>query len=154
MCRVDYGDDEGAWITEPHHEVEIEISLPCCECGRTIEPLETHTSFEWAYEAGEDGEPISGSATYRKQFCAQCEAAGHWLDKVCGGHLYGSDQIYEDLLEHWDEEPPPIVSLNLGRLIAGMRRQWKRRDGSLIPAPVVKAWASAGAAQALAPVAA
>lgn len=151
MCRVDYGSEEGAWITEPHIAVSVD-ALRCCECGRDIDPGEPHTSFEWTQETDDNGEPVPDATVGVNQFCTHCAAAAMWLDKVCSGHLYGDDQINEDLMEHWYEESPPIRSLNLGRLVVGMRRKWLTHTNTQIPVDTVKAWAVAGAEQAMAEV--
>lgn len=152
MCRVDYGDDAGAWLKEPDRTVATEPEQ-CCECERTIESGETMTYFEWTYDLDEDGEPLpDAKANYSEQFCVHCEAAAIWLDEVCSGHLYGKWQIIEDLEEHWDEEGYPIKTIDLGRLLVGMKKQWKRKDGSRTPVSVIKGWAKAGAKRAMAGV--
>lgn len=149
MCRVDYGDEEGGWLEEPHLTT-AQVLLKCCECKRDIEIGEKITSFTWTYDMDDDGEPMDNpSDSYENQFCAHCKAAAKWLDKVCDGHLYGEQQIWEDLEEHWDQESPPVISLNLGRLLVGMKNQWKRRDGSRIPVETIRTWAVEGAIQAM-----
>lgn len=149
MCRVDYGDEEGVWLKEPHLTLATE-PVQCCECQRTIDAGEKMTFFTWTYDVDEDGDPKpDAKPDYSMQFCAHCGAAAVWLDKVCSGHLYGKGQIEEDLQEHWDEEWYPIKTISLGRLIVGMSRQWKRRDGSRIPVETIKGWALNGARLAM-----
>lgn len=151
MCRVDYGEWEGAWIVQPHLESSPDIVEECCECHRTIHAGEPRTAFEAASEADGDGEPILSTSDGREAFCQHCRAAATWLGKVCGGHLYGLNQINEDLQEHWDEGDPLIVSLNLGRLLVGQGHKWMSRGGVMYSTDQIATWAKNGAEHALAP---
>jgi hypothetical protein len=145
MCMVDYNDDDGGvWFgtTKPRANKEH----VCGNCCRTIAKGETYARSSWVYD---------GYVSVFKM-CSHCEAAASWLVKVCGGFICGdSGQVpgglpWEDLQEHWDDHAWPIRSLDLGRLLVGLKRGWKRRDGQLWPVELVQAWATTGAQMALA----
>lgn len=112
MCRIEGCDpwnffhDEIRKAAKPHR---------CCECGRTIAKGEQYT-----HSVGKMDDRMS---TYRQ--CQHCVVAAHWLQVTCSGWLF--EGILEELVEHWEEEPD-LRSWTLGRLIVGMRRQW--RDGA------------------------
>jgi hypothetical protein len=94
----------------------------CDECGRTI-------------AAGERYERFSGlNSDWGKwetwRTCEHCLWARQWLSAQCGGWCFAG--VAEDLRDHWDEDYL-LRDLDLGRRIVGMRRKWKRHDGSLIP---------------------
>lgn len=101
----------------------------CGECDRTItrgEPYEYVSLLVW------DG---SAEWTHAKT-CAHCLIARRWLQRECGGWIYGS--LLEDLIEHFREGA--VIRdrdvLRLGRLIVGMRNKWQR-FGVLGPLPEV-----------------
>ena len=119
---IDYAEDEGGnfpavtrTARKPHR---------CDECGRTIEPGEQYKIGAGIYDR---------SAWHAKQ-CRHCVAATTWLQAECGGFLHNA--VREDLEEHWSEVLPR--SLWLGRAIVGMRRRWRRRDGTLLA--VLEPW--------------
>jgi hypothetical protein len=93
----------------------------CCECRRTIQPGETHLLVKALY----DGYWSSDRT------CAHCEAAGSWLDAMCGGWLtHGLD---EELADHWDE----YGTLGLGRIMVARRQHWRG-----VTPEQVRAWAT------------
>lgn len=93
----------------------------CAECGRGIAVGERHEYF-----AGLSGD---WGGWFYNRTCAHCVAARHWLSVECHGWLYGA--VWEDMANHFGEQP----GLALGRLLVGMRRQWRRWDGTLMPVP-------------------
>lgn len=101
----------------------------CGECGRTIEPSETYTQMR----ARAEGRWYGGKE------CAQCHEARRWLVEVCDGWLL--TDVLNDLECHLDE-PKPIWSVSLGRLVIRMRKRWRRKDGSLWPAEDIRAVAN------------
>lgn len=124
MCMV--GDDYVQMLRET--KPVARKAHRCDECRRDIEPGETYINEVWLWE-GEMG---------RGKTCLQCRAAAHWLNIVCSGWCY--EAVIDDLYEHVREEPE-VVSSKLVRLVRYARRQWRRRDGSLIPESEVAAWA-------------
>ena len=62
--------------------------------------------------------------------CRHCRAAASWLTDRCGGWLWSA--VGEDLFEHWDAG---CDDHELLRLIVGWRKDWTRRDGTLMPEP-------------------
>jgi hypothetical protein len=120
VCMID-----GADPLKLHHSgaVRARIQHRCDECGRTIEPGELYDRA-----AGLGWEQAAHWWTWKT--CWHCCAAREWLRIVCEGWLYES--VREDLEEHW-EESWEYRTVWLGRAILGMRRQWRRRDGGLLP---------------------
>lgn len=119
MCAVDYG--------EPCDfmrklERTARKDHKCSECGRVIAKGE---SYEYVTGKG-DG------YIFDAKTCTHCMWARQWLVVQCDGFLYHG--VFEDLEEHWTEEPI-LRSLDLGRRIVGMKRRWRRRDGELIRIP-------------------
>lgn len=95
----------------------------CAECGRTIEVGEQYRNERWVF----DGR-VSGQKT-----CYHCVfIARPWLMSNCGGWIYGA--VYEDIFEHFPDGSSD-TPMNVGRIIVGMRRGWRRRDGSLTALP-------------------
>lgn len=125
MCAIDYAD--GDWTPLGSTTRKARKRHRCDECSRHIEPGESyHRSVG-----------IAEGHFYASLQCPQCEAAAQWLVWTCGGYL--NEGVEEDLAEHWDE--PGYRCLDLGRLILGMRRDWRRRDGQLYPVETVDRWA-------------
>lgn len=92
----------------------------CCECLRMIQPGESYH-----IEAGLLDGHWDDSKT-----CAHCYRAGSWLLTVCGGHLLA--YVHEELQDHWDEDPG-YHSMWLGRALVGIRHDWRKKDGTLMP---------------------
>jgi hypothetical protein len=94
----------------------------CDECGRTIEQGE---QYEVAQGLSDEGGSWWGGKT-----CSHCMTARSFLLVECQG--FGHTAVLEELAEHW-EESPLYHSMWLGRAILGMRRRWRRSDGTLLP---------------------
>lgn len=124
MCMV--GDDYVELIKEGTPRAKKPHK--CEECDRVIEVGERYISEAWIWE-GEFG---------TSKTCRQCRAAAHWLSIVCSGWMYS--MVLEDLMEHVRDEPL-LRSSKLVRLVRYGRRDWRRRDGSLIPSEEVLEWA-------------
>ena len=120
MCMVDYAEPSKVF-----HAIERTARKQhrCGECGRAIETGER-------YEAAQMMD--YGGYWFGCKTCQHCIAARQWLLNECDGWVYAG--VYEDLREHWDENTL-LRSLWLGRVIVGMRRKWRKRDGSLMPVP-------------------
>jgi len=119
MCMI--GDDfvEMLRSTDPTARKEHR----CAECGRTIGVGEQYRNEVYVF----DGE----MSTHKT--CRHCLLiARPWLLHNCDGFIYGA--VYEDIFEHFPDgsEDTPM---NVGRILVGMRRKWRRRDGSLMPIP-------------------
>lgn len=96
----------------------------CGECDRFIfvgEPYEYATGLS-----------VDSDTWYTNHTCAHCIAARSFLIKECNGYLMQG--VLEDLEEHWQEDTL-YRSHWLGRAILGIRRKWRKRDGSLMPVP-------------------
>lgn len=117
MCAID--DGEGFEFSRGFMR-KARKEHRCCECGRGIEVGERHEYMRGLYDGSWD--------TFRT--CAHCIAARSWLRVECRGWLYCG--VGEELEQHWDDSGE-YRSAWLARAIVGMRRQWKRRDGSLLP---------------------
>lgn len=116
MCMIDGAAPYDFEVSE-YHRARKEHR--CEECARTIRPGERYRRTVQKFE----GE-VSAWKT-----CAHCEAAASYLLEHCNGWVAGC--LREDLEEHWPERAAPD-RMFLGRAIVGMRKQWARRDGSLI----------------------
>jgi hypothetical protein len=92
----------------------------CSECDRTIAPKEQYVYTSMKMRDWDDVEVY--------KCCPQCVEARHWLNRHCGGWVYGN--VEADLAEHYNEG---CREDNLQRLLIGIRRQWKafRGDGLL-----------------------
>lgn len=85
----------------------------CNECRRPI-------------AAGETYECVTGKFDLKmfvNKTCSHCVGARSWLRRECGGFCWGA--VLQDLEEHWNEEG--IHTMELGRLIVGMRRRWSKK---------------------------
>lgn len=121
MCMVD--DGEG-WKVFRSEWRTARKQHACYDCGRKIEPGE-----RYYFATGISNDDWRRWDTYRE--CAHCQYAAKWLLAECGGYLFGG--ILEDLEEHWDGEL--MRDLHIGRAIVGLRRRWRRKDGSLMAVP-------------------
>lgn len=114
MC-VDF--DPPELYRETHHTARRKAHR-CEECSRTISIGEGYWSVFGVFE----GDP------FRCTTCDQCRAACEWLLVVCSGFLH--NDVENELTEHL-QEPYPISTYSLARLVVMMRRKWLRRDGSM-----------------------
>lgn len=117
MCTTDFD----PWTVYRSETRRARKQHACTECGRKIESGETYR-----YIVG----MIDGDWSDYKQ-CEHCQAAATWLQVVCNGYLL--DGILEELREHWGDG---YRNRWLGRAIIGMRRRWRKRDGTLMPPPM------------------
>jgi hypothetical protein len=99
----------------------------CTECGRTIGKGERYYNARGFIDRRFD----------QYYTCRHCDAASQWLVKVCRGYLFSG--VLEELVEHFEEEPYPISTIGLGRLIVRMRAKWRDRNGKLVEEPT---WAA------------
>lgn len=141
-----------------HHDA---LGLPgqktrCAECDRdlagehhvweSLGPLTTWDDEGCDHKSDDcpcDDMRVDEDEATEFRFCFQCLAARVWLERVCNSWLYGG--VLEDLEHHFVDEMRPIQSLPLGRLVVASKRQWRRRDGSLVPPEAVEGWANQGA---------
>lgn len=100
----------------------------CEECSRPIDPGER---YHFVTGLNEPGDPW-----WSAKQCGQCYEAARWLSVVCAGYLL--TDVLRELVEHMEEEPYPLATLQLGKLIVLMRRRWVRR-GERVPAEEVRA---------------
>lgn len=114
MCMFD---GDSYWKFDRYKVRRAAKAHRCDECGRTIERGERYEFFTGLAE--ED-------YWYTNHTCIHCLGAREWLRIECSGWLF--EAVFEDLQEHFDEQP----DLHLGRMLVGMRRKWRRRDGSLM----------------------
>lgn len=118
MCMIEDCDDYSiVWSKKKHRASK---AWTCDECGRTI-------------AAGEHYERFQGLSCdkywWTCRTCAHCLVAREWLNRECGGFVYAG--VREDLEDHWSDGPLMRVP-SLGRLIVGMRRRWRDREGNLM----------------------
>lgn len=111
MCR--YDDNPAEFLTDRISRARKEHK--CDECARTIKPGE-----QYEYTFGKWDGWVDVIKT-----CQHCLAAREWLATACMTWTY--HDVLGELVEHWDEEYD-LRSVQLGRLIIGMRRRW--RDGA------------------------
>lgn len=114
MCMIDDCERLAAHYSGMH---KARKAHTCAECHREIAPGET-------YEVA--GGVMMGE-WWKWKTCQQCIAAREWLNVVCSGFAYES--VMEEMKEHFDEGYGPW----LGRAYLGMRKKWRRKDGTLMP---------------------
>lgn len=125
MCLID--EAEGGWEELRNEIRRSRKPYRCGECSRAIAVGELYH-----YNAA-----ITDGAMFTHRMCAQCRVAAEWLVETCRGYLCSG--VEADLLHHWEDEPD-YRKLSLGRLIVGMRRQWRRFDGcGLMPPAALEA---------------
>ncbi len=107
MCAVD---DCEPWDVFRKEKRTARKQHRCHECYRLITPGESYT-----YLTG-----LIDGHWHTNRCCEHCEAAGVWLEVVCGGFPIG--MLREELTEHWEEG---FRSIAFGRLIVGQRRGWR-----------------------------
>lgn len=119
MCNTDYDPPE------LYEEVVVRSARKehrCSECGRTIETGESYLYVFGVWQ---------GSPNQYK-VCRHCNVAKCWLVAECGGFLF--EGIEEDIHGH-AQEYGSTTSAALYRIVVGMRRKWRRRDGGMMPLP-------------------
>jgi len=105
------------FYTDTHPKARTEHR--CDLCARMIQSGETYRR----------GVAMDGGTAWTWRECAHCEVLLQWLMRIDA--LWGADEGYNsDSVLEW--EPDNLSDL---RLKACWRRQWTRRDGSLMPAP-------------------
>jgi len=123
MCMVDNVDYDSSGFASTTTQ-KVRKDHQCAECYRTIRKGETYTRCSHKYD---------GNMRCDKQ-CSHCVEAVKWLVREYGGYVSGA--VKEDLCEHWIEDD--IHTIELGRIIVGMRHKWQRFDGTgLMALPVV-----------------
>jgi hypothetical protein len=108
MCAIDDADPPDVWDERTRTARKPWV---CAECERTICPGETYLCVSCLYRG-------EGWSTFRT--CRHCEAVSTWMRTVCGGYL--THGLHEELVDHWDAG---YRSVALGRLIVGIRLQWR-----------------------------
>lgn len=124
MCAID--DAEPAEILQEEIR-KARKEHRCSECRRAIAIGE-----EYLYEFTKfDGE------THTYKTCAHCQVGRLWLQRECGGWVYG--MVHEDLREHVGEyQQDKGWKIALLKLTAGMQRKWRGiKAGTLRPIPVL-----------------
>lgn len=117
MCMADFSDGYSIVLHDRNHKARK--THHCSECGRVIGRGETYNVQRCIFD---------GDASSYKT-CEHCQVVKSWLTKECGGYLYQG--VYEDINEHRHEG----YGFGVVRLAAGMKAQWKRKDGRLWPIP-------------------
>lgn len=121
MCMVDHA--EGDWTSFAPAQRRARKTHRCGECGREIERGESY----WIIGGVSEGE------VYKVRTCAHCYAGPcAWLVKHCRGYL--THGVLDDIAEHWDF-PDGLRSMEVGRLLVGMLRHWRRSDGEMMAIP-------------------
>lgn len=115
MCLIDDCDERMTMVSERWQTARKEHQ--CTECRRTISSGE-----RYRYEAGK----FDGNLEVYKT-CSHCMVVRDFLNKQCGGWVFRG--VEEDLVEH------AYLGTPVARLIVAMRRDWRFRDGSLMPVP-------------------
>lgn len=118
MCMVD-DDCMPEFYTERRPKARKQHR--CGECRREIEPGERYMSANGK---------MDGEIFYEKM-CLQCANAADLLNTYCGGYLFGG--VAEDLSAHICYTLP--WRMQAARAVVGMRRQWRRFDGSGLMTP-------------------
>jgi len=103
-------------------QVKARKTHMCCECLRTIERGETYEQVSSLYDG----------RWSRFKTCKHCLIAREFLEVECDS--YTARDVLEELREHYSEE---LIyrTMWLARAIIGMRRGWKKADGTLMSLP-------------------
>ena len=129
MCRIDYAEGRAAVLHKRLQTARKEHR--CSECRRAISPGENYTVERTVFE---------GSASTHKT-CEHCMVARDWLWKECGGFIYG--ECAEDMMEHAAEG----YGFRVAAIAVGMDRQWRRKNGALMPVPKMPSLSATGSLQ-------
>lgn len=118
MCRIDDGDPPTICITT---NPIARACHRCTECGRVIGIRETYSRTKMLLEGGWE--------TFKT--CAHCRVADQWLRINCGGVVLTemADELHEHAVEY------RALAIPLLRVVVGMRRKWRWRDGRIMPLP-------------------
>ena len=118
MCAID--DAEPCEFMDARF-VTARKSHKCDECKRPIAAKEEYerVAAKWNGEF------------HSMAICSHCVAAREYLNRECNGYAYGV--IREDLEEHWQDGG----SLELAKIVVGLRRKWTTIKGTLMPLPQV-----------------
>jgi len=120
MCMVETADETVNMLYDA--TVTARKNHKCSECSRVIAKGEQYLLERYAF----DGE-ITTSKT-----CAHCQVVREWLQRECGGWLFGG--VAEDIHEHAREGE---YGFGVKKLSIGMSMKWQLRRGGLWPIPVV-----------------
>lgn len=93
----------------------------CSECRRVISKGEAYRYEVTLF----DGEVRTHKT------CRHCLVVRGWLDKACGGWVYG--MVYSDFRKHVIWIRP--IDKGRARVLLSMKRGWKKRNGQLMPVP-------------------
>lgn len=118
MCMYESCDEMVNLLGEATHKARKQHR--CAECRRSIEPGETYHVDRYIFE---------GKLTHHKT-CAHCMVVRGWLQDECGGWVYTG--VEEDIREHAESGH---YGFGVGRLAVGIRLNWRRKDGRLMPLP-------------------
>lgn len=130
MCMADYADNDGA-VSMGSAMARIRKPRRCDECHRDIHPGEYVRVGTWIYEGRWE----------HMRMCSHCQVVAEWLQKECGGFVWGG--VYEDLAEHVEEFQGvyPKVFRQIARLKLMQHRQWRFKrgpaKGMIRPIPMV-----------------
>lgn len=106
MCEVE---DAEPWSVVTVVQRKAAKEHRCTECFRTIRPGEVYQLTQGLCDGAWD--------TWKT--CPHCLAAAAWLLEVCRGWVYGG--VFYELVEHFHEG---FGTVEMGRMIANMRRKW------------------------------
>ena len=121
MCMIDWADGRCDVLVCRHQRARL--THKCTECGRVIEIGEKYLYERTKFEGDVQ--------THRT--CPHCERVRQWLTAECGGWLWQG--VEEDICEHADDWH--LYGIGVKMLAIGIRRQWRRRDGTLWRIPSV-----------------
>ncbi|MDE2024883.1 MAG: hypothetical protein KGJ07_00140 [Patescibacteria group bacterium] len=92
----------------------------CSECFRLINIGE---SYKYIFG-------IYGKDTSQFKTCSHCSEAQSWLFFTCGSFLHGD--LQKEIHEHATESMNKTEKFMLYRLYLGIKKQWRRKNGSLM----------------------
>ena len=120
MCMVDNGDKYAVWSCRDIKQAKKEHF--CEECARTIATGESYRMYGGCFQ---------GDKWNQHPTCQHCVTACRWLIDTCSGFVHGG--VEEDIRAHAQE----YRRMDLYRLSAMMRRQWRKKNGHLYAVPKV-----------------
>lgn len=121
MCMIDDCDERVTMVSSG--DVTARREHKCDECYRVIRHGERYRRDAF----------VSEGEFHHHKTCGHCMVARQWLSDECGGWMYGG--VEEDVRDHctgYGEYP-----FGVHRLAVGMRNRWTRRNGALMPIPVL-----------------